>query len=164
MRSDKAGAVEFEAFFRSEYQRVFRCACLVAGSREIAMDATQEAFQRAYVRWRRLSREPWAGGWVLTTATNLCKRELERQRRADLVHVAGNEGAIYTSLDGSRIDTLRALRNLPFRQRQATVLYYLGDLPLPTIAHLMGVTEGAVKAHLAHARKALKRTMEVVDD
>jgi len=155
--------MEFEAFFRSEYQRIFRCSCIVAGSREIAMDATQEAFHRAYVRWRRLEKEPWTSGWVLTTATNLCKRELEKNRREmDLVGETLESAG--PGLSGTRVDTMRALQQLPFRQRQATVLHYLGDLPLPAIATLMGITEGAVKAHLAHARRALRKTLEVVDD
>lgn len=156
--------MEFEAFFRSEYQKVFRCACLLVGDREVAMDATQEAFQRAYVRWRRLSRETWAAGWVLTTATNLCRREMDRQRREGGDRSFATEGVIDGHLSGARVDMLVALRQLPFRQKQATALFYLGDLPLPTIASLMGVTEGAVKSHLAHARKALRQIMEVVDD
>jgi DNA-directed RNA polymerase specialized sigma24 family protein len=43
------------------------------------------------------------------------------------------------------------------------VLYYLGDLPIPVVADLMGITEGAVKAHLAQARAALRPMLEVRD-
>ena len=73
----------------------------------------------------------------------------------------GSSGTVGEGAD--RVDVLAALRSLPFRQRQATILYYWGDLPVAAIAELMGLTEGAVRAHLAHARRALRPDLEVLD-
>ena len=55
---------EFEALYRREFLAVFRTVYLLAGTREVAEDATQEAFARALERWSRLRGQTWAGGWV----------------------------------------------------------------------------------------------------
>lgn len=136
---------------------MFRATFLMTGDRELARDATQEAFKRAYARWRRLSREPWVGGWVMTTALNLAKkraRDLPTETQMD----DGRRGAPPSA---DRIDVVEALRRLPQRQRQIIVMYYIGDLPLGVIAEQLNVREGTVKAHLAQARSALREILEV---
>ena len=125
------------------------------------MDATQEAFTRAYVQWRRLRQHDWAGGWVMTTALNVCRR-----RARDPIPVGEGTDRLATaaSTAGSdRVDLQRALASLPARQRQATILHYLGDLPITSVAELMQISEGAVKAHLFEGRRSLRRALEVSD-
>ena len=152
----------FDDFYRSEYKAVFGAAYLSSGDKEIALDATQEAFKRAYVRWSRLEREAWAGGWVMRTALNLCKRfGKARARFSTTPNEPANEGISEPS--GTRLDVLEGLRKLPERQRHATILFYWGDMPIPVIADLMKIAEGTVKAHLAQARKSLRTTLEVAD-
>lgn len=124
----------------------------------MASDATQDAFGRAFARWARISRHPWAGGWVTTTAINLCKRELRRRGRPLETPAAG--AADSGDVPG-RLDVVAALARLPFRQRQAVVLFYWSDLPTAAIADLMNISDGAVRAHLTHARSALRKTLEV---
>jgi RNA polymerase sigma-70 factor (ECF subfamily) len=58
------------------------------------------------------------------------------------------------------IDLRRALRYLPQRQRQAVVLFYVGDLSIYEVANLMGVSDGTVKAHLSQGREALRKRLE----
>jgi RNA polymerase sigma factor (sigma-70 family) len=152
--------LDFEAFYQSEFDDVFRGCVLMAGSREVAMDATQEAFTKAFVQWRRLRRQPWAGGWVMTTALNLCRR-----RARDPLPVGDRPEAVSAVVAprADRVDLQRALRALPARQRQAAILHYLGDLSIASVAEAMQISEGAVKAHLFEARKSLRRALEVSD-
>jgi RNA polymerase sigma factor (sigma-70 family) len=137
---------------------VFRAACLATGNADVASDATQEAFGRAYARWARLSRHPWAGGWVTTTALNLCRKELKHRARPaprlDSEAVRGRDVS-------GELDVVAALGRLPFRQREAVVLFYWSDLPVAAVADLMNISESAVRSHLTHARTALKQTLEV---
>ena len=154
-------AVEFEDFYRSQYPQVYRAAFLATSDRDLAFDATQEAFKKAYARWRRLQRHEWAGGWVMTTTLNLCKRMGARSSREATQDVA--EGTPSLGPGPERVDVSNALAGLPPRQRTATILFYIGDLPLPAIAHLMSVSEGTVKAHLAQARASLRGALEVRD-
>ena len=137
---------------------MFRALCLATGNPDVASDATQEAFGRAYARWSRLSKHPWAGGWVTTTALNLCRKELRRQARSvpELVVEATSGRDVPQELD-----VVAALGRLPFRQREAVVLFYWNDLPIVAIADLMNISESAVRAHLTHARSTLRKTLEV---
>jgi len=131
---------------------VYRAAFALCGDREVAMDATQEAFARALSRWRRLRGEPWAAGWVMTTALNVARRSL--RRRAPLPEPAVDHADLEAVLD------LRVrIRELPRRQQAAVVLYYLAGLPVAEVAGAMGCREGTVRAHLARARATLARDL-----
>lgn len=150
---------DFEDFYTAEYPLVFRAALAFDGRREEALDATQEAFARAFSRWRRLRNEAWAGGWVMRTAMNLCKRALRDETRTmPAEHAPASDQA-----SEQRVDVSAALRGLPARQRQAAVLHYIGDIPVVGVAELMSISEGATKSHLARAREALRAPLEVAD-
>jgi len=148
----------FEDFYAAEFDRVFDSAFAFSGDRDAATDATQEAFARAFARWRRLSRQDWAGGWVTTTALNVLRR---RYRDATRSRVLVDERASHDA--HGRVDLLRALRALPVRQREAAVLFYIADLPLHAVADAMGIGDGAVKSHLARAREGLRVSLEERD-
>ena len=59
-----------------------------------------------------------------------------------------------------------ALRELPRRQREVTVLRYYGGLDVEEIARTLGISAGNVKAVLFRARRALAATLgdEVEED
>ncbi|MBA2366381.1 MAG: sigma-70 family RNA polymerase sigma factor [Actinobacteria bacterium] len=149
-------ALDFQAFYSAQYQRVFKAIYLSGGDPELAHDITQEAFKLAFVRWRRLSRHEWAGGWVMTTALNLLRKE---RRRPQEVHLDPVKHDSRTRLGESDQDLQNALRKLPVRQRTAILLYYLADLPVPAVAQMMGVAEGTVKASLSQARSKLQQAL-----
>lgn len=147
--------MEFETFYRRELQSVFRATFVFSGDRNVALDATQEAFARAFARWRRLRNKPWAGGWVMTTAMNLCRSHASYARRVESreeIELPGSHPA-----QGTRLDMRKAISTLSFRSRQAAVLYYIADFSVAEVADRMEITEGAVKSHLFRARKALAR-------
>lgn len=142
---------------------------LVAGSREAAEDAVQEALARAWERTERAEPIDSLAAWVTRVALNLSKSRLRRMRAearaVGRLHVPGS----VPSAGESRTDVERALRRLPRRQREVTVLrYYLG-LDLKEIASALGISEGTVKTQLFRARRALAAMLgdgehEEVDD
>lgn len=154
-------ALGFEAFYAAQYQRVFKAIYLSCGDRELAHDITQEAFQRAFARWRRLSKHEWAGGWVMTTALNLLKKDRRRPRAIALDASKHDRG---TRTAGSDPDLMEGLTHLPHRQRTAVLLYYLGDMPVHAVAEAMNVADGTVKALLSQGRANLGKKLEASDD
>ena len=147
----------FQAFYLAEAPTVFRTVYLLCGDREAAQDATQEAFARALARWRRLRDQPWAAGWVTTTAVNHVRRAL-RHRRAI-------EPYPFAQVDvDERIDIWRAVSDLPLRQQQVVILHYRDDRPVTEIAALLGMREGTVRTHLARARATLRSGLKGARD
>lgn len=148
-------ASDFADFYRSSFTPVLRACRAFSGNEEVAYEATQEAFARAFARWPRLAGYASPRGWVTTVAMNLCRRHHRRRQ---------NQAFIEAPVPGptsDRIELLAALRQLPERQRRAVVLHYLLDCPVTVVADLMNLSEGAVKSHLSRARSTLRNSMEV---
>jgi RNA polymerase sigma-70 factor, ECF subfamily len=148
--------LDFQAFYSAQYRRVFKAIYLSGGDPDLAHDVTQEAFKLAFARWRRLSRHEWAGGWVMTTALNLLRKERRRPQEVPFDPVKHDSR---TRLGESDRDLLNVLSKLPPRQRTAVLLYYLADLPVHAVADVMGVAEGTVKATLSKARSKLQQAL-----
>lgn len=88
---------------------------------------------------------------VFTVAKDHHRSTLSRRLRE--LKTARPETVVPQYID---VDVLRAIERLSIQQRAAVVLTYWSDLPLETVAERMGVSEGAVKSHLARARKRLQ--------
>jgi RNA polymerase sigma-70 factor, ECF subfamily len=143
----------FQAFYLAEAPMVFRTVYLLSRDRDTALDATQEAFARALERWQRLRGQPWAGGWVTTTAVNEIKRSFRRRRTIEALFAAQDD------VD-DRLDIWSAVSRLPLRQQQAVILHYRDDRPVGEIAAVLGMREGTVRTHLARARATLRPILE----
>jgi RNA polymerase sigma-70 factor (ECF subfamily) len=148
----------FRALYEREFQAVFRTVYLLCRRRDLAEEATQEAFARAWERWRRLQDRPWAAGWVTTTALNAARRAIRRERAPSFP--ASPEGA---DADAT-LDVWRAVARLPVRQQQALVLHYRLGLPTPDVAAAMRCRVSTVRAYLTRAREALRPLLEEVVD
>ena len=91
---------------------------------------------------------------MMTTALNLCRKSLRTSPFSPAV-----KSAIVAGPEPDRLDLVAAFAQLPARRRQAAVLYFVGDLPVATVAHLMGLSEGAVRAHVSLARTELRKRL-----
>lgn len=78
-------------------------------------------------------------------------RRAARERR-----VAGSD----RTTDGDPIpEIMAALATLPLRQRAAVFLTYWADLTPSAVAAELGISEGAVRKHLARARQTLRKEL-----
>ena len=149
----------FEMFFLAEHGSVLRTVQLILGDRQAAEDATQEAFYRLLVHWRKVSQYERPGAWVRRVAIRIATRA-RGSRRSDEIEPATR--GIETS---ARVDLQRALRGLSPAQRTAVILFYYEDHPVGEVASLMECSDGAVKTHLHRARKRLAEVLgEELDD
>ncbi len=147
----------FEAFYLASYAAVYRSVWACCQDKSTAEDAVQEAFAKALLHWRRVGGVPWRVGWVVTTAVRHAKKHQQRLQREH------TQTDVSTTLNEpqseSKQDVLRALGLLPRRQRLAMSLYYFLDAPVSDVAQSMGISEGAVKAHLANGRARLRELL-----
>ncbi len=73
MQPDDPGATDaadFDDTFRESYWPMVRSLAVACGDRVVAEDAVQDAFQRAFVRWRRIASYDDPVGWIRHVALN----------------------------------------------------------------------------------------------
>ena len=147
------------SFLDGEYARVVATVALVCGSVATAEDSVQEALARAWERLDRGDPIDRLAAWVTTVALNLARSQMRRwrsERRArDRLGPLRDDLSDAPAASGDAHAVREALRALPRRQREVTVLrYYLG-LDVREIAAHLGIAEGTVKAMLFRARRSL---------
>ena len=150
------------AFIATEYRKVVATVELVCGSLPTAEDAVQEAMARAWERGARGEQIERLPAWITTVALNLARSQMRRwksERRAR--DRMGGPGFVPDAPAASaEAHAVReALRELPRRQREVTVLRYYGGLDVEEIARTLGISAGNVKALLFRARQALAATL-----
>jgi RNA polymerase sigma-70 factor (ECF subfamily) len=126
------------------------------GDLQESQDVVQEAFCRAYARWRTISRYDDPVAWLRRVAWNLALSKWRRTRTA--LAFVRRQRPIDTEVAGptpERVALVDALATLPEPHRRAMVLRYHADLTIAEIAEREGVAEGTVKSWLHRARTAL---------
>src|SRR5437773_11042306 len=127
-------AVSFATFYDEHYGAVCRGLSVALGDAPRAEEAAQEAFTRAYVRWRRVSQMDRPAGWVYVTAV----RVATRRRHARSVRVEPRSVGDVADVVVERESLAEAIDHLAERQRLAIVLRYGLDLSVDDVAEAMG--------------------------
>ncbi len=157
--------MEFAELVAAESPGVIAAVTGIVGDVSRAEEIAQDAFERCYLRWRRVSRLDRPGAWVRRVAIN---RAISVQRRVT------NERGAWTRLAGlgtasqgvvgqpsaptlaDETGIWAAVRALPGDQAAAVALRYGADLPIAEIAATMHLSETAVKSLLHRARATLR--------
>ena len=150
-----------EDVFEHEYDRLVKALTIVAGDREEASDAVQEAFVRLVLGWDRLATYEDPTGWVRRVALNQLRdhhRSIGRQARLLLRIEEQYRAPQGTSATDEGI--WDRLMRLPLKQRTALALHYVDELTAREVADVMHVSEGSVRQHLHRALQALRESFE----
>lgn len=145
--------VDFVEFYQATSRRTLRYAYGLTGDLPQAQDVVQEAYARAWQRWRKVAEYDDSEAWLRLVVTRLVFdwwRHLGVRRKALLERPAP---VAPPSEDTVLLTT--ALKQLPPAQRRALALHYLLDLPIAEIAIETGVPEGTVKSWLSRGRAGL---------
>jgi RNA polymerase sigma-70 factor (sigma-E family) len=149
---------EFAEFFRDSWEPCLRAVVAVVGRPQMAEDQVAEAFAKAWVSWRKVSRHPAPRAWVVRTALNTGASWWRRRRRelplAD--HDLTAPGDLGGGLDAT---LLTAIWRLPPRQREVIALRIFLDLDNATIARQLGIEAGTVRMHLSRGVSALRHEL-----
>ena len=151
------------ALYRAQAVGLIRLAYLMLGDRATAEDVVHDAFCGLYRRWDRLTDPSRALSYVRSSVLNGCRTALRRhalgRRVTEYQPPSGSAEAAVLSRE-ERQEVMRAVRQLPDRQREAVVLRFSLDLPEPEIARVMGIRPGTVRSATYRALKALGHLLE----
>ena len=168
----------FAEIVRRHSPRVFQIASRFFRQRELAEEAAQEAFLKAYTELSSFEgRGPFAG-WLARIATNVCLNMLRSQRRrpeavvADLTddegewldqQMAARSAARHRSVEQGRVAAdlaERILRGLSAEDRLLLMSLDGDDLSVKAVAELTGWSEANVKTRASRARRRMREAVE----
>lgn len=154
---------DFAALVETESRGLLAAVTAIVGDPHQAEEIVQDAFERCYRRWNRVSRLDRPGAWARRVAIN---RAISVSRRASSERRAMERAGSLDQVDaGAMTDPLAALddegvwasvRALPHDQAAAIALRYAADLAIDEIADTLHTTVPAVKSLLHRGRTALR--------
>ncbi len=148
---------------------VFNLCYRMLGEPELAEDAAQETFLRAYQHLHRYDQKRPFPTWLLSIAAHYCIDRLRRRKFSmfsmDVEDEDGNsfeipdmdapspEGEAITGQTNERVHAM--LKDLDATDRAAIIMRYWYDYSEKEIAESLNLTVSAVKSRLHRARKEL---------
>ena len=162
-------AARFEELVLAYEKSIYNLCLRMLGNEQDALDASQEAFFRAYRSLRSFRGDSRFSTWLYRLASNACLDILRRRTRSP--ESAWDDDLLVPALDGgptpqealerkelhSAVD--RALDTLAPEFRQAVVLRDVAGLSYAEIAEAAGLEEGTVKSRIFRARRKLAEAL-----
>lgn len=152
------------ALYSANYRSLVRLSVLLVRDISTAEEVVQDAFVAMHNAWRRLRDPEKALSYLRQSVVNRSRSVLrhravvEKYAPKGLPDAPSAENGAITELE--RTEVIKALGELPTRQREALVLRYYADLSEAEIASTMGISRGAVKSHTARGMAALRSVLE----
>jgi RNA polymerase sigma-70 factor (ECF subfamily) len=160
-----AGEVEAYGGLVERYRKEFgRYAVALCGDEDLAADAMQEAFIRAFDSLAGCRDPRRFRAWFFRILTNQCHNARTRRRphlRLDEVRGRAAEQDADPALEAELREAIaQALDALTPEQREAFVMKQLEGRTYAEMAELLAVGEDALKMRVHRARDALRRRLE----
>lgn len=153
-----------EDLYRTHRMRLVRLAVLLVDEPATAEDVVQEAFTGLHRHWGTLRDEAAALGYLRTAVVNASRSVLRRRRTARAYvpphGVNARSAESLAMLTEEHQSVVRALAQLPRRQREILVLRYYGHMSEAEIADATGISKGTVKSTASRALDAVAKIME----
>lgn len=134
-----AHEAEFVDFVTQSSPRLLTTAWMLTADPAAAEDLVQEALERVYVRWGRVR-----SGNPLAYARRI---------------LANLHTGSFSPADSQNVDLVRALQQLPTRERECVVLRHYLDLSEQQTADTLGVSLGTVKSSTSRGLAGLRRIL-----
>ena len=151
--------------YGDHYRCLVRLAWLLVQDVTTAEDVVQDSFVAMHAAWRRLRDSDRALAYLHQSIVNRSRSVWRHGAMAGRNASPPGSGMPSAelrappSLEDAAL--VRTLRSLPAQQREALALKYYGNLSEAQVASAMGVSQSAVKRHVARAVAALRVVVEV---
>jgi RNA polymerase sigma-70 factor (sigma-E family) len=159
-RSDRL--MDFETFASARWPRLVRTAYLLTGDHHEAEDLVQATLAKVFTGWSRIRRLDEPDAYVHRALVNNNLSRYRRRRVLQFLTPVLPERASPESADGgihgieARSELIRALAQLPPRQRAVVVLRYWDDLSEQQTAEALGCSVGNVKSQASRGLSKLR--------
>ena len=139
---------------------LLRLCCVYLKDRDMAQDAVQETFVKAYRNLNRFRGESSEKTWLIRIAINVC-RDMQRtvwfQNLGRMVNL--DEVKIPQEME-VQSEVVDQILRLPKKLREVVLLFYYENMNQSEIAEALGVSVATVSRRLNRAREALRLLFE----
>ena len=165
-----ARTAAFEILYRDYYSRVFGLCRRLLGSGDLAEDAAQEVFMRAYKSFSKYDIEQSFWQWIATITSNHCIDQLRARSRkqalfgdetAELEQLPSPDAPVLSALISNE-DTgalNQAIAALPDKYRVPLVLAYFHQSSYDDIAEQLNISRNHVGVLLLRANQRLRNSI-----
>lgn len=161
-----------ESLFEDNYRDIFRLVYSITQDIELAKDATQEAFTRAFTNIAKLRDAEKFSSWLKTIAVNTSKEMIYQRYTDSLRHTSiyNDEGEIVESIlpksdsdipeqvieqKEMRNEINSCLKVLDYNERMLLLYKYFENLSNAEISEITGNKEGSIRMRLHRLKKKL---------
>ena len=142
---------------------LLRVCYVILRDRELARDAVQETFLKAYESLGGFRGDCAERTWLMRIAMNTCRdmlrsgwlRHNDRRVTPEDLPLATN-----APCDPDALGLMCEVMALPRKLREAVVLYYWQDMTVGEVARALGITHSSASFRLARARGKLRVMLE----
>lgn len=163
----KQGSKEGYELLFNKYRRFIYSVCLhYVGSKEDALDLTQEVFIKLYRNLATFDESRPLSHWIKRIAVNTCfnysRRPADYILKEDIAaglcsHDTPEDQAVFQS---TKNEVQRAIANLPDNERMALVLRHVQGFSYQDIGDTMGCPLGTVKTYIFRGRNLLREKLK----
>jgi RNA polymerase sigma-70 factor (ECF subfamily) len=152
--------VSFDELYLATRDRLIAQIYVFTSDETEARDLVQQAFERAWIHWRRVSKLADPEAWVRLVAFNLAKNHRRWRRHVSVQPVVPEKVSDPIADEQSLIEFGQALARVAPDQRRALILYHLVGLSVAEIAAEMSAPSGTVMSWLYRGRAQLAAELE----
>ncbi len=157
----KVDEAALSSLYRRYVDRIARYVGRRIMSRHEAEDVTAQVFLtmvRGLPKWKR-SEAPFVA-WIFRLATNAVISWTRKQKFRKWIGLEAEPTAA-GGVSSDEVEELQmALLQVPEPFQRVLVLHYIEQLPVTTVAQILGVPEGTIKSRLTRGRCMLKQVLD----
>lgn len=154
---------KFSKIYDKYVEQIYRFVFLKVNSQETAQDLVSETFLRCWEAFRDKKDIKNPRAFLYQIARNLVVDHYREKGKAVMISADSaslpdpREGLEEKTNKNLELDRIKScLTSLKEEYQNAIIWYYLEELPISEIAHLLGKTEGATRVLISRALQALK--------
>ena len=158
-----AGNIDaFESIVHRWHRPLINLAYRFCRDRGRAEEMAQETFLRSYRSLRQWRKEAAFSTWLFALATNVYRSELRRipAKAISIDEARGVQDTHAAHASFEDEDRNRAVQELvltlPAKYRDVVVLFYFNEMDISSVANILALPEGTIKARLSRAREMLR--------
>lgn len=168
---------QFELLYSQIINKVYFWCFTIAKNETLAKDMTQEVMIRIYANIDGMKYPEYFNSWMYRLVRNTCVSYLRKNKRhtseilnddelSENFEENVKEERLYnlpkeSYISNEKKELVRSfIDNLPNKQREVVILYYLEEFKIKEIAEILNYNPGSVRTRLHAARKSLELQIE----